>query len=90
VPLGTPLQAVFHHEDRVKAVAFSPDGRRIASGARDRAIHVWDAESGQELACLRRHQDDVNCMEFSPDGRRLVSGGNDRTLRLWDTQTGED
>ena len=51
VHLGTAQQALLRHEDRVKSVAFSPDGLRVASGARDYAVHIWEAQSGQKRVC---------------------------------------
>ena len=59
VHLGTAQQAILRHEDCVKSVAFSPDGLRVASGARDYAVHIWDAQSGQEHVCLRGHANDI-------------------------------
>ena len=70
------------------SVAYSPDGRRIVSGSRDKTVRVWDAASGAELACLRGHEELVSSVAYSPDGRRIVSGSADKTVRVWDAASG--
>lgn len=71
-------------------VAYSPDGRILASGYGD-LIRVWDPTSGYELCPpLQGHGSSVTCISFSPDGRSIVSGSTDATLRLWDLNTGEE
>jgi WD40 repeat protein len=64
-------------------VAFSPDGRRLASGSIDQTVKVWDAASGKELLTFRGHSREVNSVAFSPDGRRLA-GIFDQTIKVWD------
>src|SRR5208283_5393090 len=71
-------------------VAFSPDGRRLASGGRDRTIRVRSAPSGEELFTLSRHAAAVSQVVFSPDGGRLASASGDRTVRIWDAITGKE
>jgi WD40 repeat protein len=69
----------------VYAVAFSPDGTRLAAGCRDGSIRLLDVARHEEVAELRGHTDYVHAVAWSPDGTRLVSGSGDFTVRLWDS-----
>jgi RNA polymerase sigma factor (sigma-70 family) len=78
----------------IAGLAFSPDGRIVAScggddGAEDRAIHLWNVATGQEMICLRGDKG-LYRLCFSPDGKRLASGGLGSPLRLWDVATGKE
>src|SRR5262249_50014184 len=72
----------------IRAVAFSPDGRRIVTGSADRTAKVWDTTSGRELFSLIGHSDWIWCVAFSPDGRRIVTG--DQTAKLWEMARGRE
>jgi hypothetical protein len=78
------------HSGDVGSVAFSPDGKRLASGLYQTA-KVWDAESGKELLTLGGHSDTVNSVAFGPDGKRLATAsGLDQTAKVWDAESGKE
>ncbi|CEJ62505.1 hypothetical protein PMG11_11002 [Penicillium brasilianum] len=77
------------HSDKVKAVAFSPSGKRIASGSHDETIKIWDARTGDLEKTLAGHSDWVYAVAFSPDGKHIVSGSDDNTIKFWEIATGK-
>jgi WD40 repeat protein len=76
------------HTFTVNSVAFSSDGRTLASGGQGRDVLLWDAVAGTEVRTLKAHQKDITAVAFSPDGKLLASGSNDETVKLWDAHTG--
>ena len=72
------------HTSTVYSVAFSPDGRTLASASHNSMAKLWDAASSQELRTLAGHTHAVRSVAFSPDGRTLASASWDKTLKLWD------
>src|SRR6266568_3837282 len=78
------------HLADVRCLAWSPDGKALASGSDDGSVRLWDGQTGVPLgAPLTGHTSDVTCVAWSPPaGSRLASGSVDKTLRLWDGQTG--
>jgi WD40 repeat protein len=81
---GQPVRTLTGHTNLVSSVAFSPDGRLLASGSWDQTIKLWGVASGSLVRTLTGHTDDVNSVAFSPDGRLLASGSWDKTIKLWD------
>ena len=76
--------------DRVKSIALSLDGQRIASGSHDGAIRVWNTTTGETVAGpFTGHTHSVSSVTFTPDGQRIVSGSFDRTIRVWNATTGD-
>ena len=73
------------HTDEVFAVAFHPDGTRLATGGRDGAVWLWDVARGEEVVRLPGHRSYVWSLAFCPDGATLASGSGDTTVRMWDT-----
>jgi WD40 repeat protein len=73
------------------SLAWSPDGKRIATGDWAHAVTIWDAETGQKIVSMLGHLNNgVESLHFSRDGQRLLSTSHDNTARLWDTGTGRE
>ena len=78
-----------HQFGSVLCVAYSPDGRWIATGTDGRSIRLFDAQSGETSATMLGHDDVVAALAFSPDCRTLVSGGTGGEVKVWDVFTGQ-
>ena len=88
--LHSPMKVLTGHTAGVNAVAYSPDGSLLASGAAsvNNSIRLWDSQTGEHLRTLEGRLNGVHSLAFSPDGKTLASGG-DNSIRLWDPQTGD-
>jgi hypothetical protein len=89
VTTGQQIAAFTGHGRGVSKVAFSRDGKLLASGSTDNTIKIWDVTTQSELRTLTGHTAGIESMDFSPDGRLLASASDDGSTFLWDTKTGE-
>lgn len=76
------------HTRMIGRIAWSPDGRLLASPSGDNRIRLWDAGTGDCLSTLKRQKDRINSVVFDPTGRTLASANNDGSVKLWDTASG--
>ncbi len=88
VASGDQIASLEGHEGNV-LLAFSPDGKVLASGSGDETIKLWDVPGGEPIAVLEGHTEGVGSVAFSPDGKVLASGSGDETIKLWDVPGGE-
>src|SRR5271165_4292311 len=89
---GLPLwqSPVFRQDDDlVSSVAWSPDGKTLASGSDDHTVKLWEVATAKLLSTLEGHAGSVLSVAWSPDGKTLASGSGDNTVKLWDTATGK-
>ncbi|KAK3995703.1 hypothetical protein QBC44DRAFT_319239 [Cladorrhinum sp. PSN332] len=82
------LQTLEGHDGWVHSVAFSHDGKQVASGSADGTIKIWDATSGSCVKTLEGHGDSVRSVTFSYDGKQVASGSDDGTIKIWDATSG--
>jgi WD40 repeat protein len=82
-----PLLVCQGHSRWVRCVAFSPDGKLLASGSLDRSLRIWEAKTGQCLHIIKG-EDEFWSIAFSPSGRTLASGNSDKTVQIWDVNSG--
>jgi tetratricopeptide (TPR) repeat protein len=87
---GAELLTLRGHTDWVIAVAYSPDGTRLASASHDQTVKVWDVTSGAELLTLRGHSGALTAVAYSPDGTRLATASSDKTVKVWDATSGAE
>ena len=86
---SSALQTLEGHSSWVTAVAFSPDGKLVASASSDSMACIWDVRTSRPVTPLLQHARIVEKAVFSPDGQRVATASLDRTARVWDASTGQ-
>ena len=81
---GKPLREFPHVKEGPVRLAFSPNGRWLASGDSAGKVLIWDTESGKPVSDFTGHRGRISSLVFSPDGKRLASGSEDTTALIWD------
>ncbi len=87
-PQGTTLYTYRGHVRKIRDLAWSPNGKRIASASDDYTAQVWDASTGNNPIIYRGHSSFVEGVAWSPDGKRIASGSADATVQIWEPSTG--
>ncbi|MEP7288261.1 MAG: TIR domain-containing protein [Chloroflexota bacterium] len=85
-----PIREFAEQSGTVYSVAFSPDGKMVATGSDDNSTHLWDSATGERLQALSGHLNGTHSVAFSPDGLTLLTGGGDKQARLWEVATGQE
>jgi len=83
------LRYLLPHPNEVRAVAFSPDGLKLATGDLDGVARLWEAATGRLLMTLNLHTQRIHAVEFSPDGKTLATGAEDHLIGLWEVGSGK-
>jgi WD40 repeat protein/uncharacterized caspase-like protein len=89
VTTGQEIATLKGHGKAITKVAFSRDGKLLATSSNEDTIKIWDLASQRELKTLTGHSAQIDSMDFSPDNRLLASAAEDGATFLWDTNTGE-
>jgi WD40 repeat protein len=87
-----PVATLRGHKDMIMGLAFSPDGKLLASGSHDGSVCLWDIKKRQVRKELHGHEPGhfILAVAFSRDGKLLASGSSDKTVKLWDVDTGKE
>src|SRR5437870_1393893 len=78
----------FRHGNHISSLAYSPDGKVLASAGYDNAVRIWDPATGKELRKLGGSYNPLSSVSFSPDGKTIVAGSYDNVIRFWDMASG--
>lgn len=77
------------HRNTLRSVAFSPDGKMLATGSEDNTAKVWNLETGEPILTLEGHRNFVASVAFSFDGKKLATGSEDNTVKIWNLENGK-
>lgn len=86
---GDLLHIYRQHSSAIRALAWSPDGDKVASAGEDRQVHVWQALTGKPIFTYQQHTRTINALAWSPDSRQLASADNDYSVHVWQADTGK-
>ncbi|CDN16035.1 WD-40 repeat protein [Richelia intracellularis] len=79
---GKEIYTLKGHNDDIFAVAFSPNGKTLASGSYDKTIKFWQVDTGREFNTFAENHGAIYCLAFSPDGKIMASGNGNKTILL--------
>ncbi|HYB02721.1 MAG TPA: hypothetical protein VED37_21010, partial [Ktedonobacteraceae bacterium] len=90
-PHGSVYYTYHGHTDRITSVAWSPEGKYIASGSLDKTVQVWASNPAEHIQpyIYHGHTAAVQTVTWSPDSSRIASGATDKTVQVWDAHSGE-
>ena len=83
------LQTFKGHSNHVRCIAYSSDGKWLATGGYDKTVRLWNVNTGKQHQILSGHADCATSVAFSPDGKYILSGDVRNSLRLWEAKTGK-
>jgi WD40 repeat protein len=87
---GKQLSALHGHADQIESIAYSPDGKLLATGSEDQTAILWDLAAGKALHTLKGHAGSVFGVAFNKDGTRLATAGADKAVKVWEVATGKE
>lgn len=92
IAVEKPVAELKGHTGSVASIAYSPDGKLLATASADKSIKLWGSSGreSKERAMLLGHLEEVSSIAFSPNGKLLASGGADKSVRLWDPASGRE